>query len=235
MGNQGKRLLSFLLFLSAASLSSRAQPPSLLKDINRNGWGRAYMSSTPQAFSSAQPHYKKYAMPEIAGWYYFSAVSFGKGRELFRTSLLPGTYVLVKDIRPGPETPTIARIYPLGSGRMVFSADDGIHGHEPWITDGTPSGTRMIADLNPDPGSSFPVHFQLLGGRLLFWADDGLRGKEPWTWFPGATAQPIGRGFSSLFPPPSLTAADPVLGRAMEISLLPAGNRTTPGRPRSSS
>lgn len=42
----------------------------------------------------------------------------------------------------------------LGDGRAVFLADDGVHGREPWITDGTPEGTRLLADLRPGPGGS---------------------------------------------------------------------------------
>lgn len=34
--------------------------------------------------------------------------------------------------------------------KVAFSADDGLHGREPWITDGTIDGTRMIANLYPE-------------------------------------------------------------------------------------
>lgn len=37
----------------------------------------------------------------------------------------------------------------LGQGRALFAADDGLHGEELWITDGTPSGTLQIEDLSP--------------------------------------------------------------------------------------
>ena len=36
----------------------------------------------------------------------------------------------------------------LVGGRLVFAADDGTHGREFWATDFTPSGTRMVADVN---------------------------------------------------------------------------------------
>ena len=35
----------------------------------------------------------------------------------------------------------------LDVGRAVFSADDGVHGREAWASDGTPEGTRLIADI----------------------------------------------------------------------------------------
>ncbi len=33
--------------------------------------------------------------------------------------------------------------------RLFFTADDGFHGGEPWVSDGTAAGTRMFADLVP--------------------------------------------------------------------------------------
>jgi ELWxxDGT repeat protein len=37
--------------------------------------------------------------------------------------------------------------------RLVFMGTDGVHGFEPWVTDGTAEGTRMLADLHPTQGS----------------------------------------------------------------------------------
>ncbi|MBI2213689.1 MAG: hypothetical protein HYU52_08580 [Acidobacteria bacterium] len=39
-------------------------------------------------------------------------------------------------------------------GGLLFSADDPEHGLEPWFTDGTVAGTRMIADLAPGSSGS---------------------------------------------------------------------------------
>ncbi|NTW00952.1 MAG: hypothetical protein HGA19_06515, partial [Oscillochloris sp.] len=33
-------------------------------------------------------------------------------------------------------------------GRLIFLADDSIHGGEPWVSDGTPTGTLMLKDIN---------------------------------------------------------------------------------------
>jgi len=32
-------------------------------------------------------------------------------------------------------------------GRLVFQGSDGLHGAEPWVSDGTPAGTRMLRDI----------------------------------------------------------------------------------------
>lgn len=42
---------------------------------------------------------------------------------------------------------------PLGN-QLFFSFDDGIHGSEPWISDGSPSGTKPLLDINASTGGS---------------------------------------------------------------------------------
>lgn len=65
--------------------------------------------------------------------------------------------------------------------RVFFAADDGEHGLEPWVSDGTPEGTRMLADLRPGKDGSAP-HFapDAFEGAVYFGADDGIHGRELW-------------------------------------------------------
>ena len=69
--------------------------------------------------------------------------------------------------------------YAVVADRLMFSADNGDAGLEPWVSDGTPEGTLMFADLHPDRGSG-PTSFVALGSGVLFQADDGEHGPEPW-------------------------------------------------------
>jgi ELWxxDGT repeat protein len=87
--------------------------------------------------------------------------------------------VLVRDVRPGPESSRIGTIAQAGD-RVFFSADDGAHGVELWTSDGTPTGTRLVADIAEGPRSSFPREITRIGNRVFFSADDGVVGREPW-------------------------------------------------------
>lgn len=63
--------------------------------------------------------------------------------------------------------------------RVVFAASDPEHGIEPWVSDGTPAGTRLLADLCAPGCSSFPAQFGVLGDVLYFTATHAARGVEP--------------------------------------------------------
>jgi len=69
----------------------------------------------------------------------------------------------------------------LLGGAVFFRATDPDHGTELWRTDGTPQGTRLVADLVPGPGSSDPQGLTVAGGRLYFSAWDTYHGRELWT------------------------------------------------------
>ena len=64
--------------------------------------------------------------------------------------------------------------------KILFVADDGIHGAEPWISDGTPAGAALLKDIKPGAGSSYISGFTEFEGRIYFSADDGAAGQELW-------------------------------------------------------
>lgn len=123
---------------------------------------------------------------------YFFADDGVHGREPWRWHPVQGA-TLVADIRPGssgsePSYPGFlwpgpgsieaqhevgfTTVWFGGAQRLVFSANDGVHGAEPWITDGTPGGTYMLGDQFPGPTGSNPDQFQFIAGHLHFAAND---------------------------------------------------------------
>jgi len=64
--------------------------------------------------------------------------------------------------------------------QFLFVAEDADHGSELWISDGTPDGTSMVADINPGPAGCDCQNFQVVNGKVLFTAEHPDYGKELW-------------------------------------------------------
>lgn len=75
------------------------------------------------------------------------------GEEWWNFSPPAGPVVRLTDLPPTQPLGPFLLIAPL-DGVAVFAANDGVHGREPWVTDGTPAGTRLLADLQGVPPSS---------------------------------------------------------------------------------
>lgn len=63
-------------------------------------------------------------------------------------------------------------------GGLLLPFDDGVHGVEPWFTDGTPSGTLLLEDLQPGPVGSLPQFLADSDGTALFAAVNSTVGRE---------------------------------------------------------
>jgi ELWxxDGT repeat protein len=88
---------------------------------------------------------------------------------------------MVKDIRPGPSGSMPVGLTPNSKGNLLFfQADDGIHGAELWISDGSQQGTRMVTDIFRGPQSSYPSYLTPYGSKMYFQANDGIFGAELW-------------------------------------------------------
>ncbi|HMQ23796.1 MAG TPA: hypothetical protein PKE00_14985, partial [Planctomycetota bacterium] len=104
-----------------------------------------------------------------------------RSRALLAAQLRTGPALVVTDGSPaGTVTLTPARDFGLDAGiawldskRFVFQGRDTTNGAEPWVSDGTPNGTKQIADLRVGVDSSTPQRFITLGGRAYFRASDG--------------------------------------------------------------
>ena len=75
--------------------------------------------------------------------------------------------VTATSIRTGSSSSMPEHLTVLGN-RMVFIANDGVHGAEPWVTDGTVAGTRLLADAYPGSSESGAEPLAAIGGQLVF-------------------------------------------------------------------
>ncbi|MEE9431933.1 MAG: ELWxxDGT repeat protein [Melioribacteraceae bacterium] len=105
------------------------------------------------------------------------------GHELWITDgSLAGT-VLVKNINnTGDGSASSNSIMPgiVNGDVFYFYADDGVHGKELWMSDGTREGTTLAYDINPGSlsSNSWAGWGVLGGGALYVAADDGVIGHE---------------------------------------------------------
>lgn len=114
---------------------------------------------------------------------YFIAADLTHGLEVWKTDGTAAGTVMLKDIYPGSNgfsTPEIFFPYFTEmNGLLYFAANDGVHGWELWVTDGTEANTHMVIDISTDSyyGSN-PEHLINFNGKLLFTARDDLAGLE---------------------------------------------------------
>ncbi len=68
------------------------------------------------------------------------------------------------------------------SGHLYFRAHDPIQGSEPWVSNGTVTGTQILANIAEEitTNDSNPGYMTDVNGTLYFAADDGVHGDELW-------------------------------------------------------
>lgn len=87
----------------------------------------------------------------------------------------PGVEILAPGLKVTPTPPVSFR------GRLYFVGQSASSGAELWSTDGTRTGTRLLADLTPGAGGSEPENLVVLKDRLYFTASVGGVGNEWWS------------------------------------------------------
>lgn len=210
-------------------------------DLTTNGiWGCDLRTGIPQLLIPStginQLHWDESIPPRFNGDFTLVEIKESSNPErfgLWRTDGTPEGSFRLMDL--GNPTNLIAQAYGF-QGRTFFPADDGVHGVELWVTDGTADGTRLFKDLVPGLGSSFPgasyEYFLPTGGFMEFrgclyfgaggpefsdhvlWVSDGTaEGTRPLVNFPGTDARV-----------PKLPAAYCVAGDTLYFSAQTMGN-----------
>ncbi len=104
------------------------------------------------------------------------------------------TPIMLKDIHPsGDSIP--GKILGLQSMeterglRFVFDADDGVHGRELWVSDGTASGTLMVGDIETGDGIDYTSEITEWMNGVVF-TTNGQQGQRMW-WTNGSVTTSI--------------------------------------------
>ncbi|SHK44196.1 ELWxxDGT repeat protein [Epilithonimonas mollis] len=114
---------------------------------------------------------------------YFRSEDGVHGTELWKTDGTTAGTAMVTDLRPG-EFGSNPSYFTVLNNKLYFNAldgfdfDNGDHGFELWVTDGTPAGTHLVKDINAE--SSNPSNLKAFGNKIYFNADDGTNGIELW-------------------------------------------------------
>jgi ELWxxDGT repeat protein len=128
------------------------------------------------------------SLTDVNGVLFFAADDGTNGTELWRSDGTASGTTLVEDAIPGgginPGSAGADGSFPDDlanvNGTVFFAADDGINGTEPWKSDGTPSGTKMVKDGIPGANGSSPQFFANVNGTAFFQAVDDTNGIELW-------------------------------------------------------
>lgn len=108
---------------------------------------------------------------------FFSASDGRVGSEPFVT-VAGAAPRLLKDVNP--RSGSLPTSFTQAGSKVFFIADDGTHGRELWVSDGTTAGTRLVRDIRPGNQTSDIRQLTSFGGQVVFRADDGTHGAEPW-------------------------------------------------------
>ena len=129
---------------------------------------------------------------------FFAAATYETGRELWVSDGTVANTHLVKDINPGSADglerrdvrlpSSIGHIVSAAVGRgIIVEASDGTHGLEPWFSDGTDAGTRLIGDVFPgSQGSTLGRPASMNGTGYFMATSSAQHGYALWRFDPPA-------------------------------------------------
>jgi ELWxxDGT repeat protein len=85
----------------------------------------------------------------------------------------------VKDINAGATGSRPSTFFAAGN-KLVFVADNGTNGSEPWVSDGSAPGTKLLQDVYSGAGSSSAQLFTTAGTNLFASMQNESNGWELW-------------------------------------------------------
>lgn len=158
-----KNLLFVALF--CAGLFTNAQSFQLVKDVNPTAWNLNLNCSFREMNGKV--------------YYVFTDELTGKNGIYVSDGTSAGTSKIT------PENVNVDGHLIIGGNKIYFFASDGINGKEPWVSDGTTSGTQILKNIH---SNTTDTDFGLINSNFIsadknkafFIANDGVTGDELW-------------------------------------------------------
>lgn len=119
---------------------------------------------------------------------FFTANDGVNGQELWKSDGTETGTQLVNDIYPGEKGSITYDVLDfrqyasiVQGNQLYFKANDGVHGEELWVSDGTKAGTYMLKDIEDKRKSSSPIRYPVkVGNQMYFTTSDKVHGEELW-------------------------------------------------------
>lgn len=127
------------------------------------------------------PFQQKFAV--LGNRVYFPGYQNDTRQELWSSDGTSDGTQLIKDVNPGDRRGLLyfgtETLYAIGD-RLYFGASDGVAGIEPWISDGTSQGTRLLKDVTTGTSGSGPQLWTGVGDSVSSEPTMICHGFEPW-------------------------------------------------------
>jgi ELWxxDGT repeat protein len=161
--------------------STNGSSAKLIKDLGDSSL--SYFSLTLTPVINNKFYFTTYSSGGSLLWQSNGTTNGTKVTKTIGTSLNLGLghypFILTDFITHSPDSANIKNF----NGKFFMAADDGVHGYEPWITNGTPAGTKLVKDIYKNSGSSLSLsNYTWVYSQqgLYFTADDNSTGNELW-------------------------------------------------------
>lgn len=122
-----------------------------------------------------------YQMYSNGSYLLFSALTSGKGFELWKSNGTTAGTANLMNISPGDSSSKPAGFTKFGN-MVLFFANTVLNGRELWKTDGTPAGTSLVKDIGPASFGSVNTSapFFIFNNKAHFVANNIVNGDEIW-------------------------------------------------------
>src|SRR6476620_3866542 len=134
--------------------------------------GVCALAGAPALAATPPLLHQLWALTAVGDEVFFVASDDQHGRALWKSDGTPDGTTVVAVIDPAGADPSYGVLryerYAAVGDRFFFVAEDGRHGSELWVSDGTRRGTRMVEDVHPGADSSSISELTARGHKLFF-------------------------------------------------------------------